>query len=242
MIVFQTNKSKSLAIMVLVLMGFFSLSLFAQEKEESKSKLDQLNGKVEKITVKVDGKDVVFEGKEAQKLADQMRSEKRIKIISEGDLKQVKEGNGKVFVFRSKNKGDDSDIKSGNVTKKINVEDKDGKKVVTITTTIDGKEETKTYEGEEAEKFLKDENGMKHITVTLNDGDDKSQDRVIYFNKKMDGKVGMRDGCCCCGNGEGMTKMKHMSGKGMKKMIIKKYDDNDKETEKNEVEKKIEKK
>lgn len=242
MIVLNTNKSKSLAIMVLVMMGFFSLTLFAQEKAESKSKLDQLKGKVEKITVKVDGKDIVFEGKEAQKLADQMRSEKRIKIISEGNLKGVKEGDGKVFVFRSKNEGDDSDIKGGKVTKKINVEDKDGKKVVTITTTTDGKEETKTYEGEEAEKFLKDENGMKHITVTLNDGDDKSQDRVIYFNKKTDGRMGMRGGCCCCGNGEGMAKMKHMSGKGMKKMIIKKYDDNDKESEENEVEKKIEKK
>lgn len=63
MMVLQTNKSKFFTIMVLVLIGVFSLTLFAQEKEESKSKLDQLKGKVEKITVTVDGKDVVFEGK-----------------------------------------------------------------------------------------------------------------------------------------------------------------------------------
>lgn len=184
----QTDRSKFFTMMVIILLGLFSLTLFAQEKEEGKSKLDQLKGKVEKITVKVDGKDVVFEGEDAQKMADKMKSEKRIRVSSSGDFEHFEEGDGKVMMFRSKAKAGDFDVKVGDMTKKVNVEDKDGKKVVTITTMRDGKEETKTYEGDEAEKFLNERKGMKHITVTMNDDEDMSKDHMACFKSKMGSK------------------------------------------------------
>jgi hypothetical protein len=244
MMIPKTNKSKFFTMMILVLMGVFSIAIFAQGKEESQSKLDQLKGKVEKITVKVDGKDVVFEGKEAQKIADQLRDQKKIKVFSYKDRKPGEDDEDNVMFFRSKDKKNSNfEFKTDDNAKKVEVENKDGKKTITVTITKDGKEETKTYEGEEAEKFLKDEKGMKHISVTLNDDENMPQDHMIYFDKKMGGKMGMRSGCCCCGEGNGMTKMRRMTmpGKGMKKMIIRE-DDNDKESVEKEVEKKTEKK
>ena len=181
-------------------------------------------------------------GKEAQKIADQLSTKKKIKVFAYNDLKPADGEEGNVMVFRSREKQDGNfEVKTGDVTKKIKIENKDGKKAITVTTTKDGKEETKTYEGKDAEKFLKDEKGMKHSSVTLNDGEDMPQDKMIYFNKKMDERMGMRGGCCCCGESKGMAEMKHMPDKGMKKMIIKECD-NDKESVKKEVEKKIKKK
>ena len=69
--IFQTNKSKFIAMLTIILLALFSIAISAQDKEKPNSKMDQLKGKIEKITVKVDGKDVVFEGKEAEKLAKQ---------------------------------------------------------------------------------------------------------------------------------------------------------------------------
>lgn len=238
--ILQTNRTKFFTMMAIILLGLFSLTLFAQNKEETKSKLNQLKGKVEKITVKVDGKDVVFEGEEAQKLADKMKAEKRIKIISSGDLKEVKEGDGNVMVFRSKAKTSDFDVKAGEITKKVNVENKDGKKVVTVTTTKDGKEETVTYEGDKAEKFMSGEKGMKHITVTLDDDEDMPKDHMIYFDRKMGTNKMRKHGCgCCCGRCG--TEMAPMHGKAPHKMMMKKMDCVVKDSDAI-IEKKIEKK
>jgi hypothetical protein len=237
----QTDRSKFFTMMVIIILGLFSMTLLAQEKEEVKSKLNQLKGKVEKITVKVDGKDVVFEGEEAQKIADKMKSEKRIKIFSSGDLKELEEDDSNVMVFRSEGKAGDFDIKTDGVKKKVNVEDKDGKMVVTITTMKDGKEETKTYEGDEAEKFLNEEKGMKHITVTMNDDEDMPKDHMIYFNRKID-KGMSKHGCNCCSGGCSME-MAPMHGNAPHKMMMKmKSDDNDNNESDVMIEKKIEKK
>ncbi len=240
--ILKTDRSKFFTMMVIIILGLFSMSLLAQEKEEGKSKLSRLKGKVEKITVKVDGKDVVFEGEEAQKMADKMKTEKRIKMFSSGDLKELEEGDGNVMVFRSKAHACDIDIKTDGLKKKINVEDKDGKKVVTITTTKDGKEETKTYEGEDAEKFLKEEKGMKHMTATVANDEDMPNDHMIYFNRKIGGK-GISKHCCnCCGGGCGMD-MAPMHGKMSHKMMMKmKSDSNDADEADVIIEKKMEKK
>lgn len=241
----QSNKSKLLAMAALILLGLFSLTLFAQEKEETKSKLDQLKGKVEKITVKVDGKDVVFDGKDAQKLADRLRAEKRIRIFTSGDAEEGEVGEGNAVFFRSREgKVGTSEMNEGNISKNVKVEEKDGKKVVTVTTTKDGKDETKVYEGAEAEKFLKDEKGMKHISVTLNDDEDMPKGNMVYFNKRMNhGKMGMRNCCCCCNNGCEMDDETPMhGGKKIKKMIIKETEDDDRNAVEKKIEKKIEKK
>lgn len=238
--ILKTDRSKFFTMMVLILLGLFSLTLFAQDKEETRSKLDQLKGKVERITVKVDGKDVVFEGEDAQKIADKMKSEKRIKIFSSGDLEKIGEGDDHEMVFRSKAKGRDFDFKAGDIKKKIKVEDKDGKKVVTITTMKDGKEETKTYEGDEAEKFLNEEKEMKHITVTMDNDEDMSNDHMVYFKRKMGNKRMSIHGRGCCGGSCG-KEMAPMHGKTPHKMMMKKMDCDEKDSDVI-IEKKIEKK
>lgn len=235
--ILQTNRTKFFMMMAIIFLGLFSLTLLAQEKEEAKSKLNQLKGNVEKITVKVDGKDVVFEGEDAQKMADRLKSEKRIKIFSSGDLKEMEDGDGNVMVFKSKGKSGDFAFKKDGGKKKINVEIKDGKKVVTITTMKDGNEETKTYEGDEAEKFLKEEKGIKHITVTMNDDEDMSKDHMACFKGKMGNKkMKMHGGCGCCG-----VEKAPMHGKAPHKMMMKKMDCDKKDSEVI-IEKKIEKK
>lgn len=233
----QTDRSKFLTMMTIILLGLFSLRLFAQDKEETKSKFDRLKGKVEKITVRVDGKDVVFEGSDAQKMADRMKSEKKIKIFSSGGLKENEEGDDNVMVFRSKTKGEDFDINRDDVKKKVKIEEKDGKKIVTITTIRDGTEETKTYEGDEAEKFLNEEKGMKHITVNMDDDEDMSKDHMVYFNSKMGNKRMNKHSCCCCGDMD----MAPMHGKSHHKMMMK-SDGNDDDESDVIIEKKIEKK
>jgi len=228
MSIFKTNKTKFFALLTIILLGLFSLKLFAQDKEEEKSKLDQLKGKVEKITIKVDGKDVVFDGKEAEKMVDQLKAQKKTKIFSYGDMIKEEDSGDNVIIYKSKGDADgDVEVSTKNITKKVNVEDKDGKKVVTITTTKDGKEETKVYEGQEAEKFLKDEKETKHVKVFVEGDEGMPKDRVIYFNRSDE-----NDGCCCCG------KMKMGSKHGMKKIIIEKSDDNDKQQNEEKSEKK----
>ncbi|MFA7228795.1 MAG: hypothetical protein WC061_07165, partial [Melioribacteraceae bacterium] len=211
----HTGKSKFLLLMAFLFLGIFSMTLLAQSEEDSK--FDQLKGKVEKITVKVDGKDVVFEGKDADKLADRLKSEKKIRVFSHGEL-DVEDG--RVMIFKSKNGEGNFDFKRDGVKKEVKVEDKDGKKLITVTTTKDGKEETKTYEGEEAEKFLKEEKGMKNISVVVTDGEGLAKENVVYFTKKLKGgRMGMRSNCCC-GNGCGMGNAP-MHGNMKHKMLLK---------------------
>ncbi len=236
-----TEKSKFLTMAVILLLGIFSMTLLAQNKEESK--LDQLKGKVEKITFKVDGKDVVFEGKDAEKLADKVKSEKRIEIITDDNAKSSGKGEKKIVIVKSKKGANESAFETkndGNETK-VNVEVNDGKKVITVTTVKDGKEETKTYEGEEAEKFLKDQKEMKDISVYVTDGEKMEKGNVFFFKNKMKaGKGGMSCGCgCCCGEGCGMKETKE-PGMEKHKMMMKMKEGNC--DSKMMLEKKIEKK
>lgn len=217
--ILQTDRSKFLTIMAIILLGLFSLTIFAQEKGESKSKLDKLKGKVEKITVKVDGEDVVFEGKDAKELTEKIKAGKRIKIFTSEDLEEVEECDGNVMVISSKSKIDDFDSKSDGVKKKIKVEVNDGKKVLTVTTTKDGKEEIKTYEGDEADKFLESEDGLTNVWISADGKDGKSKDHMIYFNRKMGGKKMSKHGCdCCCGGCK--MEITSMHGKTPHKMMM----------------------
>jgi len=228
--ILQFNSSKFLKMFAIIILGLFSMTLFAQNKEESKTKLDQLKGKVEKITVKVDGKDVVFEGEEAQKMADQLKSEKRIKIMSSAGLKGIKESKGNVMIFKSKEDDNDSDEEGGEITKKVNVEVKDGKKVVTITTNKDGKEETTVYEGEKAEKFIQDNDEGVRVWVSADGKNHKMGNNVYFFNRKNGNRRMGRRGCdCSCG--EGKMEMAPMKGMGPHKIIMKKLDKDDDDSE-----------
>lgn len=174
MLIHYSNKRVLLGFFV-VLLAVSSLSLFAQDENKSdfKKKLSELKGKVEKITVNVDGKDVVFEGKEAEKLAKKMRAfsgefysysygrgtgkgkgKARFYTITDKDIADVKEGDTKdeeIYVTVAGEEGAEKDMK------KIIIEKNDGNTKLTITTTDkDGKKIEKVLEGEEAEKYLEE--------------------------------------------------------------------------------------
>lgn len=247
----KINQLKTALIMLFIVLG---ITLNAQDKE-SKDKLADLKGKVEKVTIKVDGKDVVFEGKDAERIAkiakatgeskafvfstdedDAPGMKKRIKVYTSG-------GDSKFDVVTS----DDFDWKADGDQKKVKVEIKDGKKSITVTTNKDGKEEIKTYEGEEAEKFLKEQGENGKVKVIMKKvGDDEcedteceDEDHVVMFNKKIGG------GCnCCCKsscNSGGMSHMKMMRG-GKGNMMWKMMDDDDEKEVHVIVEKKMDKK
>ncbi len=230
---FHRDKSKFFAIMIILILGLFSTAIFAQEKDETKSKLENLKGKIEKLTIKADGKDVVFEGKDAEKLVKMLKSNphKEFMFQSNGG-KMMKMGGGNVMMFRSKD--DDADEKEGEIKKNVKVEvNNDGKKI-TVTTMKDGKEETKVYEGENAEKFMKEEKGKKHFNIQIESDEDMPKDRMMCF-KQMKGN---NRGCsCCCG--EKMMMRKHFQGKGMKHMMIEEKED---DVKSDKIEKKVEKK
>jgi hypothetical protein len=222
----QSNKSKIIAIVVFIALGLFSAKLFAQEKDALREKLDNLKGKVDKVTLKVDGKDVVFEGKDAEKLYEKLQQKKmkHLSWVSEDDMEDCPGGEVSVYL------NSDEDMPAGamEVQKKIKIEDKDGKKTVTITTTKDGKEDVKVLEGQEAEKFMKENQAGKHIKVMVDGDEDASGDNMIYFNRQLKHSGGC--GCCCCCGGERMPRHMNMrNDKGEKKVIIKHLDQDDKD-------------
>ena len=222
------NGKKLALITGLILMGIFSLTLFAQDKKDDlSSKMKMLDGKVEKITVKVDGKDVVFEGKEAESLAKKLKMFSKagnmIWVTKEGDKTELNNGNVSLFKFKSDD-GDDNVKENKKVEVRIDKEDKK----VTVTTEKDGKEDTKVYEGEEAEKYLKEHEAGTKIEFKFKDGDDADAN-VFYFKSGDDD-----DNCCCYGK-----RMRHsrkmrmkMHDGGAKKIIIeKKVDKDDKDSD-----------
>ncbi|MBI1938033.1 MAG: hypothetical protein HYS25_07890 [Ignavibacteriales bacterium] len=190
------------------------ISSAQKDDDNLKNKLAGLKGKVEKLTVKVDGKDVAFEGEDAEKLV------RRLKVFySMQDLDlfwfsddEIDGSNLMIYKFRE---DDDAD---GESTKKIKVDIDDGKKKVTVTETKDGKEETKVYEGEEAEKFLKGNEKEGKFRMHF-DGED---DGTIFFERFGYG-VGNYGCHCCC---DRMMKMhRGFPGVKEKKVIIKNFDE-----------------
>lgn len=217
------NSKKALVIIIFFLLGIFSLTLFAQDKkDDTDSRLDLLKGKVEKLTVKVDGKDVVFEGKEAEMLVKKLRAFGKMPDMvwlsdDEGELEH--EG-GKVMMFKYDSKDKDFTLsEKDDLDKKVEVRIVDGDKKVTVTTKKDGKEEVKTYEGEEAEKYLKENQKSGNFRIMI--GKDKNPgDHIIYFDRKSD-----REGGCC-------NRMKcsgHATKEKVKKVIIERIDKDEKE-------------
>lgn len=223
----KNQTKKVFVIAFFFLLGLFSLTIFAQDKKSDlETKLDQLKGNVERLTVKVDGKDVVFEGKDAQDLAQKLRTFGKLPNIvwlSDGNEKfESKDGNVFMYRFNKKDGKIDVDAK-GEENKKVEVRIEDGKKKVTVTTNKDGKEETKTYEGEEADKFLRENEKVGKYKIMIDD-EAGSGDKMIFFNKKLDD-----DDCCCC---KGRMRIKHFSPGAVKKIIIEKIEKDTKEDKK----------
>ena len=93
----QTDKSKFFAITIILILGLFSMAIFAQEKDETKSKLDNLKGKIEKLTIedkKVKNESSNEVRKRVQRARDaQTKRFKHKKITSNAEMsnKDIKE-------------------------------------------------------------------------------------------------------------------------------------------------------
>lgn len=211
----NTKLVASLTIMIILII---SGAILAQDKPEVKSKLD---GKIEKITVKVDGKDVVYEGKEAEELGKLLRAKsdkKMIFITSDGE--EHFSGEARKFKFIAE-EGDAKEIK-----KTVKVERVDGKKKILITTDKDGKVETKELEGDEADAFWNEKESGKEFKIKINkDGDDEN---VMIFRSAP-----RHRGCCCCGGGNMHSPMHE---KRIEKIIIEK-EKSDNKTDDKKIEK-----
>lgn len=88
------------------------------------------------------------------------------------------------FSYAQNTKGGD-DKKAKKMEKRIEVEDKNGTKVVTVTTVEDGKSKTETFTGAEAEKFLSEENSW------TNEKDNSVKIRVNEESGSIDSKCKM---------------------------------------------------
>jgi hypothetical protein len=163
-----------LAVMIVV----SSVSLFAQEKSELNKKLSELKGKVEKVTVKVDGKDVVFEGKDAENMVKKMKGAGIAAFSYSTAGKNLKTRaytvRGKELAEIREDEDGDEDVVlvegkpiEGVAATNIMIQKNDGKtKVVLTEKDKDGKPVEKILEGDEAEKYLKENNeGIKVITM-----------------------------------------------------------------------------
>ncbi|MGK9370112.1 hypothetical protein ACSSWA_14540 [Melioribacter sp. Ez-97] len=190
----KQNNKKLFFIVLLLLFGLLGITLRAQDSgDEFRSKLKKLKGEVERITVETDDGKVVFEGDEAQMLADRIRLmgmiPPKIKInidpdefewegIDEFDFDFAPDIDidlpGRMMFWYS------DDSPEAETDKDVKIEIKDGVKKVTVTTKKDGKESTKVYEGDEAEEFLK-ENMQKKFRIKLGEPP---------FTGRCD--------CCCC--------------------------------------------
>ncbi|MEW6194426.1 MAG: hypothetical protein AB1521_04615 [Bacteroidota bacterium] len=212
----KKNQSKILAIVLFILFGVSSLTLLAQDKEnEFKSKIEQIKGKVEKVIVNVDGKEVVFEGKDAEKAAKgiQAFSKSPHVMFLSGEEDWSDEEGGHVSMFKFDD--DDFNWKNKNgMEKKIEVCVEDGKKKVTVTANEDGEEKTKVYEGEEAEKFLQENKKEGKFDIYIDEDENGGiKSKMLLFHDGDDD-----EGCSCCHHKMKMRMPQH--GKGIKKIII----------------------
>ena len=167
---------------------------FAQS--DVKKILKDINGKVDEIVIKSEGKEFTFSGDEAAELFSAMKKDKQVKSFSF----TTKEG--KVFTDDSltkkiiiKNLDDDSedevmvyvdeDFDSGDadmkkIEKKVMVSDNGGKKIVKVTTNEDGKENIEVYEGKAADEYLeKMKSDEIEVNVDIKEEDGKKIETII---------------------------------------------------------------
>ena len=146
---------------------------FAQEN--LKEKISEISGDVEKITITAGGEEYTFEGKDAEKLFERIKSHKKSKSYS-FNIDEESEGGDKTIIIKSL--GDDDKCHELIHNSHNNIiwlgEDTDsGFKKIKIITDGD-KEEIYEFDSEkdgDMEWFGESENGMsKKIKVELKDG------------------------------------------------------------------------
>ncbi len=138
---------------------------FAQSSE-TKEKLKNLKGDVTKITVETTEGKVELTGEDAESAFAKLKSSK---------------SNSFVFIHD----GDEDDL-GKKIFVNVNIDDKDGDKIVVIKEKVEGKETVEEYKGEEAEKFIKEHGGKNgDIRVIVADDDDD----LVWVTKNDSGSV-----------------------------------------------------
>ncbi len=171
----------------LLILVFTLLPIHTNAQSDVTKMLKDINGKIDEIVIKSEGKEFTFSGDEAEKLFSTMKNEKKVKSFSfiskdgkvfNGDSLKKKItvkilGNESdidekdVLVFIDENDPDDIDM--NNIEKKVIVSDEDGEKVVKVIIKKDGKENIEVYEGKAAEEYLDKMKSEKDFDVKVDD-------------------------------------------------------------------------
>ncbi|MBN1299932.1 MAG: hypothetical protein JW995_01850 [Melioribacteraceae bacterium] len=200
------KESKKIFPAVLFLLYFTAL-ISAQTSSEkyTSNKLKNLKGTVQEITIKTDQDEVTVTGSEAEQLFNRLKGSKMFFISSEGKGKEVviisesgdstklcdvnewEDIQGKTIKKIKRSSSDKKkameflqDKDSLSESKRIEIEDNNGNKKVTITTRDEsGNETTEILEGKEAEDKIKELKALERFNAEIDDGN--------IFIIKMDG-------------------------------------------------------
>lgn len=182
-------------IILLVMLASFPILTFAQS--EVMKILKEINGKVDEIVIKSEGKEFTFSGDEAEELFSTMKKDKQVKSFSfttkdgkaftdDSLTKKIIINNldddteDEVLVFVDEDfDSDDEDITT--IEKKVIVSDDGGKKIVKVTTNKNGKENIEIYEGKATDEYLekmKSENEIE-VNVDVKEENGKKVKKII---------------------------------------------------------------
>ena len=187
-------------IILFAMLSLFPILTFAQS--DAKKILKDINGKVDEIVIKSEGKEFTFSGDEAAELFYEIKKEKEVKSFSfttkDGkvftddsltkkiiikDLDNDSEDEVLVFVDEDFD-SDDADIKR--IEKKVMVSDDGGKKIVKVTTNEDGKENIEIYEGTAADEYLEKMKSENEIEVNVDVKEEDGQKvKTIIIEKEV---------------------------------------------------------
>ncbi len=176
---------------------------FAQS--DVKKMLRDINGKVDEIVIKSEGRVFTFNGDEATELFSAMKKDKEVKSFSfttkDGKvftddsltkkiiIKNLDEDNeDEVLVFVDEDfDSDDADIKT--IEKKVVVSDDSGKKIVKVTTNKDGKDNIEIYEVKAADEYLEKMKSDNEIEVNVDVlEEDGKKVKQIIIQKEVETK------------------------------------------------------
>lgn len=153
---------------MLTLLIFISFSVSAQTTSTIHEKLKDLAKDANKVSLIVDGKQINFEGKDAATLLKQLKMVSKLESADEDELIWVTKEGDKTHKIISDDDDDniffittDSSDPDSMVTEEIEINDVDGEKEITITTTVNGVKSSKELKGEEAEEYLKNNSEIK---------------------------------------------------------------------------------
>ena len=125
----------------------------------------------------------VYTGKDADKYLKEHEDKDSYHL----KLDKIKKGQKMVWI----EKDEDSDDDVGeSIEKEIKVEDKNGVKTITVTTTKDGKTDIKTYSGKDADEFLEkmEKDEKLNIKFESDDHNGKKMQKIIIKEKEKKDK------------------------------------------------------